>query len=208
MKITRNKLLLFILTTAAVMLFGGCSSNVNENNIESFLCPFLDDGELELLLGENSVGWVNPYLRDEDLFSVEDVVFVSDNPDVVSIKFTEEKNGNFLYYQIDGVGIGDTYVYVQSYNGKVVSEKQHVTVIQKITEMETDVLGVDSDAVTKTVTEAEKAFTTYVLNTSTKKIHYSWCSSVEKIKAENYSTTTDYAGAISDGYVPCQKCNP
>lgn len=206
MKITRNKILLFIIAATAVMLFGGCSSEEKENNIESLLCPFLDDGELELLLGESSSGWVNPYIRNEDLFSAEDVVFVSDNPDVASIKFTEEKNGNFIYYQIDGVGIGDTYVYAQSYNGEVLSDKQHVIVTETITETvpdivdktvvetekeaksevpiettpETSTMSIpETDAETKsenavfpeTIVEAEpeKALTTYVLNTNTKK---------------------------------------
>ena len=49
---------------------------------------------------------------------------------------------------------------------------------------------------------------TYVLNTNTKKIHYPSCSSVEKIKPENYATTDDYNSAIAQGYVPCKKCEP
>lgn len=47
---------------------------------------------------------------------------------------------------------------------------------------------------------------TYVLNTSTKKIHKMSCASVKQIKPENYATTTDYEGAIADGYVQCKKC--
>lgn len=48
---------------------------------------------------------------------------------------------------------------------------------------------------------------TYVLNTSTKKIHKSTCASVKRIKPENYATTTDYAGAIAQGYVQCKNCD-
>lgn len=48
----------------------------------------------------------------------------------------------------------------------------------------------------------------YVLNTNTKKIHYGSCSSVEDILPENYAKTTDYDKAISQGYVPCKRCNP
>lgn len=51
--------------------------------------------------------------------------------------------------------------------------------------------------------------TSYVLNTSTKKFHYSTCSSVSQIKASNYST---YTGSRDDlikkGYSACKKCNP
>ncbi len=51
--------------------------------------------------------------------------------------------------------------------------------------------------------------TDYVVNTSSKKFHYTWCSSVEKIKSENrldYSGTRDEL--IDMGYEPCGKCEP
>ena len=53
-----------------------------------------------------------------------------------------------------------------------------------------------------------KNTTVYVLNTNTKKIHYQSCSSVRDIKEKNYATTTNYAQAIADGYIPCKRCNP
>ena len=43
----------------------------------------------------------------------------------------------------------------------------------------------------------------YILNTSSKKIHYPECSAVEKISAKNYAETDDYEKALSDGYTPC-----
>lgn len=49
---------------------------------------------------------------------------------------------------------------------------------------------------------------TYVLNTSSKKIHYISCSSVDTMKEHNKAFTTDYNKAIADGYVPCKRCNP
>lgn len=48
----------------------------------------------------------------------------------------------------------------------------------------------------------------YVLNTSTHKFHSPSCSSVKKIKPENYSTTDSRENAINSGYEPCGKCNP
>ena len=58
--------------------------------------------------------------------------------------------------------------------------------------------------------EANKQSTTdYVINTTSKKFHYTWCSSVEKIKSEN---RLDYTGTrdelIDMGYEPCGKCKP
>ncbi len=49
----------------------------------------------------------------------------------------------------------------------------------------------------------------YVLNTNTKKFHYPYCKSADKIKSKN---RIDYTGTreeiISMGYVPCKNCNP
>ncbi|MDO4177176.1 MAG: hypothetical protein Q4D99_06890, partial [Bacillota bacterium] len=51
--------------------------------------------------------------------------------------------------------------------------------------------------------------TDYVLNTNTKKFHYSYCKSVKRMKEKN---TSYFTGARSDviamGYSPCQNCNP
>ncbi|MBE5773053.1 MAG: peptidoglycan-binding protein [Clostridiales bacterium] len=51
--------------------------------------------------------------------------------------------------------------------------------------------------------------TTYVLNTSSRKFHLPWCSSVKSIKPKNYK---EYTGTrdevISMGYDACQKCYP
>lgn len=49
----------------------------------------------------------------------------------------------------------------------------------------------------------------YVANTNTGKFHYPSCSSVDDMKEENkmlFDGTRDEL--ISDGYVPCKRCNP
>lgn len=62
---------------------------------------------------------------------------------------------------------------------------------------------------TESVTSAEKSNgITYVLNTNTKRIHYTDCASVKKIKPENYDTTDDFDKAIADGFKPCGNCKP
>lgn len=54
---------------------------------------------------------------------------------------------------------------------------------------------------------AEQQNTTeYVLNTSSLKIHRPTCRDVKKIAHENYSTTTDFDKAISNGYTTCGHC--
>ena len=67
----------------------------------------------------------------------------------------------------------------------------------------------ETEIVTSPETTAENAHTiTYVLNTNTKRIHYTDCGSVKKIKPENYDTTDDFDKAISDGFKPCGNCKP
>lgn len=49
----------------------------------------------------------------------------------------------------------------------------------------------------------------YIINTSTGKFHYSWCSSVGQMKESNkwyYTGTHD--DVVNMGYVPCQRCCP
>ena len=48
---------------------------------------------------------------------------------------------------------------------------------------------------------------TYVLNTSTKKIHYPNCSSVPKIAPHNYATSSDSLTELENhGYEKCKRC--
>ncbi len=57
------------------------------------------------------------------------------------------------------------------------------------------------------ISSVEKA--SYVANTNTGKFHYPSCSSVDDMKEENkmlFNGTRDEL--ISDGYVPCKRCNP
>lgn len=49
----------------------------------------------------------------------------------------------------------------------------------------------------------------YVLNTNTKKFHYSTCSSAKDIASKNKKTTSETRESIiSKGYQPCKRCNP
>lgn len=59
------------------------------------------------------------------------------------------------------------------------------------------------------VTEEAEAGTDYILNTNTKKFHYTYCSSVKKMKDKNkgYHTGTRDE-VIAMGYDPCGNCHP
>lgn len=328
---------------AALSLFGCAEITEGGGNITSFDCPELSGDELVMLPGEVSEGWVSPNMRDLDLFSPDDVVFVSEDESVAQIELEEVRADIFLCYKVTAVSVGETYVYAMTTDGSVLTPKQKVTVdsgdepetaepLETVpptpetvavyetavhetaetapeTEIETEpetqpetepapettpepeqiletppetepesTVPLPFEPIPQPETEPEPEETdsgdmeftyetetepiyeippqpqpelevmsmndecevpmgnttvssdtagysvgdnnpfgtyehdtngvTYVLNTNTKKIHYPSCSSVEKIKPKNYSTTDDYTSAIAQGYVPCKKCNP
>lgn len=58
-------------------------------------------------------------------------------------------------------------------------------------------------------TQSDSVGTGYILNTSTKKIHYPNCRSVAQMKEKNKKATTESKEALlSKGYTPCGNCNP
>ena len=97
------------------------------------------------------------------------------------------------------------------------SAKPTETTIQtttvQTTETTTTVTAAETTAastseITESAVTENKNTLVYVLNTNTKRIHYSDCSSVKTIHPENYSETTDYDGAIKAGFKPCGRCKP
>lgn len=325
------KLCVVVLT--ALSLFGCAEITRDGGNITSFDCPELSGEELVMLPGETAEGWVSPNMRDLDLFSPDDVTFVSEDESVAQIELEEVRADIFLYYKVTAVSVGETYVYAMTTDGSVLTPKQKVTVsggdepetaepletvpptpetvavsetvapetaapetetepetlpetppetehapetlpetapetapetepestvslpfepiLQPETETEPEPEETGGDMQLTYETETEPIYeippqpepeldvmsmndecevpmgntnvnsdtasyspshdtngVTYVLNTNTKKIHYPSCSSVEKIKPENYATTDDYNSAIAQGYVPCKRCEP
>lgn len=114
---------------AALSLFG-CAEITEDGggNITSFDCPELSGDELAMLPGEVSEGWVSPNMRDLDLFSPDDVVFVSEDESVAQIELEEVRADIFLCYKVTAVSVGETYVYAMTTDGSVLTPKQKVTV--------------------------------------------------------------------------------
>ncbi len=50
--------------------------------------------------------------------------------------------------------------------------------------------------------------TVYYANTSSKKFHTEDCRYAKTISKENLLTDTNRAKLVSEGYAPCQNCNP
>lgn len=62
---------------------------------------------------------------------------------------------------------------------------------------------------TTTKSQSSVSSNDYILNTNSKKFHYSWCGSVKQMSDKNKS---EYSGSrddlISKGYTPCGNCDP
>ena len=113
---------------AALSLFGCAEITEGGGNITSFDCPELSGDELVMLPGETSEGWVSPNMRDLDLFSPDDVVFVSEDENVAQIELEEVRADIFLCYKVTAVSVGETYVYAMTTDGSVLTPKQKVMV--------------------------------------------------------------------------------
>lgn len=97
--------------------------------------------ELSLSLGQKDTtldvggkyeSYIIARVRDSKTFTPSDVEFFSNNPDVATVSFTENKASNYLYYEIVAVGSGETEVYAKSVDGQVESEHIKVTVPEPI----------------------------------------------------------------------------
>lgn len=113
---------------AALSLFGCAEITEGGGNITSFDCPELSGDELVMLPGEVSEGWVSPNMRDLDLFTPDEVVFVSEDESVAQIELEEVRADIFLCYKVTAVSVGETYVYAMTTDGSVLTPKQKVTV--------------------------------------------------------------------------------
>ena len=100
-----------------------------DNNIKSL--SFLNFGDLEESVkigGSTSESYVIADVKNRNIFSPNDVKFVSENPEIATIEFTKDSLTTYLYYKINGISAGETYVYASSVDGSVVSEKMKVIV--------------------------------------------------------------------------------
>ncbi len=61
-------------------------------------------------------------------FTIEDLVFISNNPEIATIEYSETIGDSYVYFNIIGVKAGETTVYVQTKDGIVKSEELKVVV--------------------------------------------------------------------------------
>ena len=94
---------------------------------------FTDEGEVTVKVGmSESPGYLKVSVKAKEDFSPDDIVFVSENPDVAKIEYSKDSWGA-IYFDIIGVNGGETNVYAKSAeNESVQSGKIHVVVPEPI----------------------------------------------------------------------------
>lgn len=116
------------------MLFALCACG-EETSGPIRKLSFYKTNDITVRVGETTKdsysNYVSVSMKSGKELSLDDVLFVSDNPDVAIISLSKESSSK-LYYVITGVGGGETTVYASSADGSVVSEKIKVTVPQPI----------------------------------------------------------------------------
>ena len=130
-----------------------------------------------------------------------------------------EITNNHVYYKVTPIFEGNNLVangvQMQAYsvedNGQGISFNVYCYNVQPGVALDYapgDNQAVASSSITSTSSdEADKK--TYIVNTKTKKFHNPDCEGVKKMSSSNkkkYKGTRD--SLISNGYSPCQKCNP
>ena len=115
-------ILLFVLLSS---LFAACSES--GGNIRSLV--FSRPGDVALEVGQSDYGgYLLVSAKKKSNFSPEQVEFISEDPAVATVEYKSVALKTYLYYEIIGVGAGETYIYAQSAESGVVSEKIRVTV--------------------------------------------------------------------------------
>ena len=117
---------------------------------------FTKDEDVEVEVGETvSPGYLDVSVDSRSEFSPEDVVFISDNPEVAEISFTEDKLTTHLYFEITGISGGETDVYATSEDGSITSNIIHVVVPEPIVVETVELEGYETDLVIGETTEVE-----------------------------------------------------
>lgn len=107
-------------------------------------------------------------------------------------------------YSVEDDGAGICF-HVFVYNSQPGIEIDYATGESRIMEEDS---GISSQEVVESSKEASDE-QTYVINTNTKRFHLPTCSSVDDMKEKNKKEVTcSREDLITDGYVPCQRCNP
>jgi len=128
---------------ALILLSGGQNDNSSDisrntseadqvtSNIEKL--EFIDNDDVTVEVGKKiSSSYVKVEAYNTRDFVPDDLVFVSDNPEIATIGFSHDSLTTYVYYEITGISPGETSVYVTSKDGSVSTERINVIVPKPI----------------------------------------------------------------------------
>lgn len=164
-------------------------SNVPVSNITGFSYSVGVPTELDLTVGDTyEHGWVRPsYNRRGYVFSADDIVFVSENPEIATMTLTKVSLVDYLYFRVDAISEGETYIYAMSSDGLTSSDRIHI-IVRGITEAES--LEINSDNETILLGQSVQ-LNAVVIPEDTVDQSLTWCSSDESI------VTVDSEGVVT-----------
>lgn len=125
----------------------------------------------------------------ENVFS-----FISENPDVATFEY--DKDGSWLsdYCVITPVNSGETYIYIQTKDGSIQSQKLKIIVPEEETEIESNDIEENND-----YEEPQSSGKTVYITPTGEKYHNSSACAGKNAIARDYNDVSGY-------YDPCKKC--
>lgn len=131
-------------------------------------------------------------LPDKEI-NINDIEFVSENPEIATFTYDKTALTNYIYFDVTAVNVGETYIYVQTKDKSVVSDKIKVIVTEEKTTNKTTV------NTTQEKTTKKKSGVTVYTTPSGKKYHYSKSCAGKNAIEEDLDD-------VQGSYEPCQKC--
>ncbi len=183
-----NKSAKFLIIAAAwviyLMIFAPGFGDSNTGNIKKLTFTRGDEVTVKVSC-KKSPGYLIVDVKSKNSFKPEDVIFVSDNPEVATITFVKA-NDNFLYFEIIGLSGGETNVYAMSADGNIRSDSIHVIVTVPILIEKIELVEVKTEFILGETLKVEKKI--YPSDAENKILK--WSSSDESV------ATVDEAGNI------------
>ncbi len=154
----------------------------SDEEINIFEVHFTDTSDVFVKVGEKTKsGIVRVTLKNNFIYSSDDVQLISENHDIAVITLLRASYGKTVYYEIEGISPGETYVYATSKDGSVVSEKVKVVVPAPVV---VESVSIDLPKNMLAISEAIQA-TAIISPTNADNQELTWSSSDDKVVSIN-----------------------
>ena len=152
----------------------GVTASYN-NDIRSL--SFSSDEDVTVKVGQKATGYIRVDKKYGVDLSSDSVLFISEDPEIATIKIAKDPVYSMVYYEISGISSGETSVYASTQDGSVQSERIKVIVPKQI---EVESITIETEISVLSLGES-KSLTASILpeNADNKIIH--WESSNDSV---------------------------